>query len=474
MCLAPSLLLNPQARYFLSNNPASCTTYFAGKDYLYNTILADTIFNELLRSKDRKQYSALEIYEHYRNSFIYSNGNRYPLFVLCSCSHCVECRESYRKEIESRAIIEAAHSGTVLFYTLTYSNTHLPRYGLDKQHVVGAFKRLRQYINRHLDFGVTFTHVYVGEYGTDPRYTMRPHYHGLLFVKEVLTPLQILEFYRLFTGNHICYEEHDLDGFWPYGERFDLQVARNPLALTKYVTKYITKQYLYLNDSDFSPLALKVKGYQNPMFVQLPKRIGLGCRYIHEYADAILNTTDPFLHVRMMNGQLTRVRIPAIFIKKLIPSLSWYLPNAVYNAHLVKSLLSDKFSSLIPFNYLHALRERFAPYNYLTNFTLRRRQYIRLHRNIDAYYAFFTPCGDHSLGDIYHAIDLYLAELECCVPDCDNYYEMIVKRKHDYLKMKIQPDISTSDLLEQRSIQTSRAVNQCKSKLMFDGFSCVC
>lgn len=474
MCLAPSLLLNPQARYFLSNSPGSCSVYFRGKDYLHNTILGDTIFNSLLRSEYRKLCSALEIYDYYRLSTINHCGNTYPLFVLCPCGHCVDCRESYRKEIEARAVIEAAHSGTVLFYTLTYDDVHLPSYGLCKSHVVDAFKRLRTYINRHLDFSITFTHVYVGEYGTDPRYTMRPHYHGLLFIKEALTPLQILEFYRLFTGQHICYQEHDLDGFWPFGQRFDLQVARNPLALTKYVTKYITKQYLYLNDSDFTPLARKVKGYQNPMFVQLPKRIGLGCRYIHEYADAILNTTDPFLHVRMMNGQLTKVRIPAIFIKKLIPSLSWYLPNAVYTAHLVKRLLSNEFSISIPFEALRALKERFAPYNYLTNFTLRRRQYIRLHRNIDCYYSFFIPFGDHSLGDIYHAIDVYLAELECCVPDCDNYYEMIVKRKHDYLNMKIQPDISTSDLLEQRSVLTSRSVNQCKSKLMFDGFSCVC
>lgn len=474
MCLAPSLIINPQARYFLSNDPSGSSVYFNGIDYYGNTIFADTIFNQLLRSKDRKQYTALQIYDFYRNSHLHVNGSRYPLFVLCPCGHCIECRDSYRKEVESRAIIEAAHSGTVLFYTLTYDDDHLPTFGLCQEHVVDAFKRLRQYIKRYIDFDFTFTQVYVGEYATDPRYTQRAHYHGLLFIKEFLTPQQILEFEKLFNGTHEIYKTHDLDGFWPYASRFDFQVARNIVALTKYVTKYITKQYILDNDDDFSEFRKRNYGYKNPQFVQLPKRIGLGCRYIHEYADAILNTTDPFLSVRAQDGALYRVRIPAYFIKKLIPSLSWYMPNACYVAHLVNKLINTSIHLHgAHCTLLNGYYSRFEPYRYLAMFTLKRRQFKQLHRHFDLYTAFYLDGDILHAGELHSVIDNYLLQLESCCPRQRDYYDLIIKPKYDYLNLKILPDISTEDLLEQNNIFANNIVNKVKSKLMFSETACI-
>lgn len=474
MCLAPSLIINPQVRYFLNTDPANCTVYFNGENYLYTTIYGNTIFQSLLRSTSKKQYTALDIYEFYRSSYLYHFDNRFPLFVLCTCGHCFDCRDSFRKEVESRAVIEASHCGTVIFYTLTYDNDHLPASGLSKPHVVDAFKRLRTYIDRYIDFDVTFTNLYVGEYGSDPRYTMRPHYHGLMFIQETLTVPQILQLESLFNGTHLIYSEHDLLGVWPYGKRFDFQIARNVVALTKYVTKYITKQYLSLHDDDFSPLREKMS-YQNPMFVQLPKRIGLGCKYIGEYVDNILKTTDPFLSVRALDGSITRVRIPSLFIRKLIPSLSYYMPNAAYTFQLVTRLINTAFRLFgLNTTLTNSYKERLKPYEYLSSFTLKSKQFRQLCRHYDLYYSFYLSENDiEKVGELNLVIDDYLNHLESCCPPSQHYHDLIINRKWRYLNLKILPDISTSDLLEQHRIQSQKSVHLCKSRLMYSEFSCV-
>lgn len=474
MCLAPSLIVNPQVRYFLNTDPLNCSVYFSGQTYINQTIFANTIFQSLIRSTSKKQYTALDIYEYYRNSYLNHSSARYPLFVLCPCGRCLECREAFRKEVQSRAVIEASHCGTVIFYTLTYSDTYLPRCGLFKPHIVNAFKRFRTYIDRYLNFDVTFTNLYVGEYGTDPRFTMRAHYHGLLFIKESLTIPQIFELESLLKGTHPIYTTRNLIGVWPYGRRFDFQIARNVVALTKYVTKYITKQYLALHDSDFSALREKMS-YQNPMFVQLPKRIGLGCKYIGEYVVNILQTTDPYLSVRSLDGSVTRVRIPQLFIRKLIPSLSYYMPNAAYIYQLVKNLINLTSSHLSSFRgYINPFKTRLSSYDYLGSFTLKHKQYIQLKKHISLYYAFYSS-SNHVLDRVAlnSVIDDYLNHLESCCPPVQQYYDLIIKRKSNYLNLKILPDISTSELLEQQKIQVQKNVAYCKSKLMFSEFSCI-
>lgn len=473
MCLAPSLIINPQARYFLHNYPSKCSVYFDKKDYFGPTIYADTIFQSLLRLKEKRQYTALQIYDFYRLSTVRYLSNTYPLFVLCPCGSCSDCRESYRKEIEARALVEAAHSGTVVFYTLTYDNVHLPNDGLCKSDVVDAFKRLRTYIDRYLDFDVTFTQVYVGEYGTDPRYTMRPHYHGIMFIEESLTVDQFFKFKSLFYGTHECYDEHVLDGFWPFGRRVDLQLGRKPAALTRYVTKYITKQYIAMEHSDFSALAKKINGYENKMFVQLPKSQGLGCRYISEYADSILNSSNASMYVRFSDGSLIRTRIPRIFIQKLIPSLSWYLPNAIRLVKLTARLI-DWFSTRVGLSTdsTISLNERFQPYSYLAGFTLRKKQYLSMVRELETYYSFYLSSDDLlEIGELYSVIDYHLQILESACPTKEQYYDLIIKPKSDYLRKKILPEYTTELYCEIMHNKAQNSVEKTKRTLMFSAYN---
>lgn len=473
MCLAPSLIMNPQARYFLYNRPSECSVYFKGRDYSNASILGCTQFWSYLNTQDvKKILTPLEIYDVYRNSVVHVGNRQFPLFVLCTCGRCLECRESYRKEIQARAVIEAAHSGTVIFYTLTYDDEHLPSYGLEKQHVVGAFKRLRTYIDRYLDFSVTFTNMYVGEYGSR---TCRAHYHGIMFIQECLSPAQIFELQQLFEFRHKIFQsdEHRLFGVWPYAIRFDFQVARNCLGISKYVTKYITKQYLISTNPSLG-INLSSLRHKTPMFVQLPKKIGLGCRYISEYAYSILNSTEPYLMVRALDGSVTKVRIPSIFVRKLIPPLSWYYPNACYTAHLVARLL-EKFGNLIPSQYSKSLSERFLPYSYLCNFSLKKKQYMHLLRHIDYYEIFYFHYDwSDKVGNYYYVLDYLVTSLESACPDSTAYVDLVIKPKSEFINSKILPELTTEELLAQTRLDSLKSVSLCYQKLIFNAFDCVC
>lgn len=189
MCEHPLVIMSPQSVIYASCSGAE--VYFQGVSYTYptyNTVVSD--FLSHYHSMD-----APDVYEIVKSSCILYNGVSYPLLTCLPCSKCRFCREDYRQQIEYRAAIEAVNSGCVIYYTLTYDDLHLPECGLYKPHVIDAFKRLRNYCERYLDFDCHFTNLYVGEYGGDRH---RPHYHGLLFIQESLTDKQILAFRELF------------------------------------------------------------------------------------------------------------------------------------------------------------------------------------------------------------------------------------------------------------------------------------
>lgn len=151
------------------------------------------------------------------NSYFYVKGTRFRLFNLLPCGRCSSCRESYRRDICNRSIIEACNSGSVYFFTLTYDRFHLPLNGLEKCHVSSAFKRLRTIIDRYFPAIGRFTMIYCGEYGIDSRYTMRPHYHGILYFENDLTYSQKLDLADLFRRRSF-FSSVDSDYYSHYGD----------------------------------------------------------------------------------------------------------------------------------------------------------------------------------------------------------------------------------------------------------------
>lgn len=372
---------------------------------------------------------------------------------LLPCGRCVECRERYRKDVCNRSIIEAANSGTVYFFTLTYEDKYLPKYGLEKSHVQQFFKRLRTIIARYFSdtLNISFTTVYCGEYGLDPTKTLRPHYHGIIYIAEHLTPQQRLLFADLFKprksdypadfpeylkDSSCFYDKHpDVSRAWPYGLIFDLDECRNSFALSNYVTKYIIKSLLYIEDESIRLKFEAKNGHYNSFFFQMPKSIGLGCKYLDLYRDQIINNPDSYLSVKdIKTGQVQNVGIPLIFINKIFPNISSFAPRYTLLISVYDLLLSfleyrveNTYRDSFWFNECLNLRSWFQDYAEYLVF----RKTRRLKREIDLYAAFYSKSTCQELFDILITIQDHLVDLWSY-----NQYLTYLDSYHDFIEFK--------------------------------------
>ena len=104
------------------------------------------------------------------------------------CGKCFSCLKRYQYDWSLRISSEFRHYGSGIFFTLTYSNDHVPtRIHLDtgefffsvcKRHVQNLLKRLRTSYFRMYGVKADIKYFITSEYG--PR-TFRPHYHGIIF-----------------------------------------------------------------------------------------------------------------------------------------------------------------------------------------------------------------------------------------------------------------------------------------------------
>lgn len=200
------------------------------------------------------------------------------LQMQVSCGHCAECVQSKRNEWFVRTKFEVertlAQCGYVYFDSLTYDDAHLPKlshycdiekYGIgdfscfDRNHFKAFLKRLRRRLAYHYKVDSNaFRYFITSEYGTDERYTHRPHYHILFFVTCGLSPLTFSR----------CVSE-----CWPYGRTDGLPYKPSTYVMTHvysnsnntsfrcvesvcmYVSKYINK------DSKFAQKLQNRKDY---------------------------------------------------------------------------------------------------------------------------------------------------------------------------------------------------------------------
>lgn len=91
-----------------------------------------------------------------------------------ACGKCLYCRIQRRKAWTMRMLHEITGWENSCFTTLTYAPENLPARGLRKKDLQKFFKRLRKKVR-------SLKYFACGEYGEDPRYTRRPHYHAIIF-----------------------------------------------------------------------------------------------------------------------------------------------------------------------------------------------------------------------------------------------------------------------------------------------------
>lgn len=163
------------------------------------------------------------------------------LYNYVPCGHCVECDGSRQNGYFTRAFYHwkdiTAKGGVTYYYTLTYDEKHVPRWKgvtvFSKHDVKKWLKDMTYWMPCEFDYFL------VGEYGTDDRYTHRPHYHVLIYCKHNITFEQI---------NDV------VSRTWFYGRveegRFNHGVVTDVRAI-KYCAKYVTK------DMSISELLIK-------------------------------------------------------------------------------------------------------------------------------------------------------------------------------------------------------------------------
>lgn len=190
--------------------------------------------------------------------------DRYLLQV--PCGKCAQCQTKKSDEWRFRLYQEAKFSiengSFVMLETLTYSDDYLPHISdffavtkeLDKpcfnsHHLRLFVARLRQHLKRYYNCS-NFKYFIASEYGTDNRYSHRPHYHALFFVSGNISPL---EFSRQVSKDWLYGRT---DGYpWKSAEYVLSHNTFNKLDAgtlrgLQYVTKYIQKSSEYQKQID--------------------------------------------------------------------------------------------------------------------------------------------------------------------------------------------------------------------------------
>lgn len=182
-----------------------------------------------------------------------SYRDRYLLRV--PCGHCAECQELKQNEYYFRAYYHTQeclnNGGFVLFDTLTYRDSSLPRIRdfisvpsynfpcFNSQHVRKFIAKLRQRCKRK--YNSNFEFLLSSEYGTSQFHSHRPHYHILFFVSGGITPVELSK------EISDCWIYGRTDGI-PYQNRYHVEYntldgssLSQSIRVLKYVTKYISK-----------------------------------------------------------------------------------------------------------------------------------------------------------------------------------------------------------------------------------------
>ena len=250
------------------------------------------------------------------------NGGQ-PLQLQVPCGKCADCVRSKRKEWYFRTYYEVQNTfnkgGYVYFDTLTYDDEHLPkisRYVDTSLYPVKDFscfshddfraflKRLRRRIKYHYNHNNAFKYFLTSEYGTDDRFTHRPHYHIMFFIIVDIDPL---EFSRLVAETWIYgrtdglpYQSVKYVSNHIYGRNVGYGTNRsfNAVSLAcQYVSKYITKNSRFRDKLDKRIAVLRSFNIPDDELRSIIRNVdmfhrqsqGFGLSYLHSLDERIID-----------------------------------------------------------------------------------------------------------------------------------------------------------------------------------------
>lgn len=229
------------------------------------------------------------------------------------CGYCDECVNAVRNDIFVRCKSHydecIKNGGKVVFLTYTYSDDKVPvtSYSLEgadisfdtnikdcyaansmftfnKKHIQKYNNSLRKFYERE-GIKKPYTYIIVSEYGSDSRFTQRPHYHALLFLSK-----ELVNYYnRSYGFNEFGFME-DNRRYWHYGfiSRSKEGLFVEGLSGIRYISKYISKTILlskihrfdtfkkFIEDNykDLDPQDFKYKKSIESLFKHYMKKCG--------------------------------------------------------------------------------------------------------------------------------------------------------------------------------------------------------
>ena len=202
-----------------------------------------------------------------RSDKIYRNIS-YPFSLYVPCGKCVECFKQKTNEWQLRIEYEAketyANNGKILFDTLTYDDDHLPTIKkiARKEHIILPpsddfniscfyYKDFKKFIDRlrtrlrntELDLTDKLSYYLCSEYGEDERYTHRPHYHILFFIKKPFNNEQLKQFSHIINQ---CWYNGLTDGIdrkseYKFLKDNVINSFTSMVKLGNYLSKYVLK-----------------------------------------------------------------------------------------------------------------------------------------------------------------------------------------------------------------------------------------
>lgn len=326
MCLTPRIIVNPTYIKRCNDYP---TVYMNGKVFGYQR---HPLYSFAYSSFNFRRYgvNSDNINEYY--AFNQITGEKIPVYIAVPCGRCLECRESKRSQIYNRMLCEQiGHDETPLFFTLTYSDQFLPKFGVSKMDVRLFFNRFYTYLRRVGYKGSSPRHIVFSEYSPEK---LRPHYHGIIFGLDVkqLWP-RYMDFVNWFEKTWSM-GFINIKHFMPHG--------------FKYCSKYILKEKY--NPSGFNP---------NFWFGSRQSG-GIGSSALRnpDFISAVNLNLSTHRFKFKIHGELHTVTVPKYLIDKIYPTVARTIPKEIRDAVYSIRLCLDNMHHLYLLRpYLHQLEK---------------------------------------------------------------------------------------------------------------------
>lgn len=407
-----------------------------------------------------------------RSDKMYRNMS-YPFSLYVPCGKCVECFKQRTNEWQLRIEYEAketyANNGTILFDTLTYDDDHLPTIKkiARKEHIILPpsddfdiscfyYKDFKKFIDRlrtrlrntELDLTDKLSYYLCSEYGEDDRFTHRPHYHILFFIKKQFDNEQLKLFSHLINECWYCGLTDGIDRKTEYKFLKDnvIRSFSSMVKLGNYLSKYVLKDLNFQEQYAKRRSKLKHLLKDKPhVFSDLNRYIEpfhRQSRYFGLYAikphKGNKNSLSNIIKNNYIIGDGITISLPTYYKRKLFQINYKDVDNKYKwrytDTQETKQYLINTFDSKIKHLKQHIVNQ----FNSLSNDEKRYIFQLLAGRNIDdyviylAYYKGRMKDDDHSLDNIHnHYLELTKIPLYSDELHEHHYFE------HDRINKKI-------------------------------------